>query len=140
MAEFIIEFEKRYNSAKRHIKELPDTILAFKLLDNANLDASQKQLELTACSISDCSFKSMKSALNRIFGSVSAQNQSESENDITVKEEAMFTRGSFRGRYRGRGRNHPGQFSTFQKGSSDSSRGAFKSKQNPVVNGAMQYL
>ena len=136
MAEFIIEFEKRYTSAKRHLKDLPDTILAFKLLDNANLDASQKQLALTACSISDCSFKSMKSALNRIFGSVSAPNQGESENnDINVKEEAMSSRGSFR--YRGRGRNHPGQFSTFQRGTNDSSRGAFKSKQNPVINGAI---
>ena len=96
-SELIIEFEKRYNSAKRHIKELPYTIRAFKLLDNANQDASQKQLALTACSISDCSFKYMKPAFNRIFGSVSAQNQYESQYiDITVKEEAMFTRGSFR--------------------------------------------
>ena len=53
LSEHIVELEKRYNTAKNHVNELPDTTLAFKLLDSAGLDDSQKQLALTACT--DCS-------------------------------------------------------------------------------------
>ena len=92
MSEFIVEFEKRYNTAKKHVNELPDTILAFKLLDSAGLDDSQKQLALTACT--DCKFSTMKLSLNRIFGGkVNSMMVQPGNNDITIREEVFFTRG-----------------------------------------------
>uniref|UniRef100_M4AZE1 Integrase catalytic domain-containing protein n=1 Tax=Xiphophorus maculatus TaxID=8083 RepID=M4AZE1_XIPMA len=66
MADYIIDFEQRYSRMKKYNMELPDAVLAFKLLDTACLDITDRQLALTACS--DVTFASMKSALKRIFG------------------------------------------------------------------------
>ena len=65
MSDYIINFEQRYNKCKKYEMTLPDTVLAFKLLDNAGLSQSDRQLALTACS--DLKFDTMKAALNRIF-------------------------------------------------------------------------
>lgn len=66
MVDYIIEFEQRYNKIRKFKMELPDAVLAFKLLDTAGLNTKHKQLALTACST--ISFDNMKSALKRIFG------------------------------------------------------------------------
>lgn len=66
MADYIIEFESKYNKLRNFGMTLPDAVLAFKLLDTAGLDAKDKQLALTACAT--LTFADMKSALKRIFG------------------------------------------------------------------------
>ena len=66
MTEYIMEFDSRYNKAKKHEMSLPEVVLSFKLLENANHTPEQKQLAITAAS--DLTKKSMKSALTRIFG------------------------------------------------------------------------
>ena len=66
MADYIIDFEQRYNRIKKYDMTLPDAVLAFKLLDTACLDEKNRQLALTACP--DLKFSSMKAALKRIFG------------------------------------------------------------------------
>lgn len=66
MADYIIDFEQRYSRMRKYKMELPDAVLAFKLLDTACLDVTDRQLALTACA--DLTFASMKSALKRIFG------------------------------------------------------------------------
>lgn len=66
MMDYIIEFERRYNKLRKFKMELPDAVLAFKLLDTAGLNVKDKQLALTACST--VTFDNMKSALKRIFG------------------------------------------------------------------------
>lgn len=66
MADYIIDFEQRYNRMKKYNMTLPDAVLAFKLLDTACLDEKSRQLALTACT--ELTFASMKSALKRIFG------------------------------------------------------------------------
>lgn len=50
---------------RKYKMELPDAVLAFKLLDTACLDVKDRQLALTACA--DLTFASLKSALKRIF-------------------------------------------------------------------------
>ena len=45
--------------------KLPDTVLAFKLLDGAGLSEQQRQMALTVAS--DLKFETMRSALKRIF-------------------------------------------------------------------------
>ena len=84
--DYIIEFEHKYNRAKKFKMELPDAILAFKLLESANLSEKEKQLALTACH--DLTFMNMKSALKRIFGSIQCSNDSASS--IQVKQESAF--------------------------------------------------
>ncbi|KAG7489765.1 bifunctional UDP-N-acetylglucosamine transferase and deubiquitinase ALG13 isoform X2 [Solea senegalensis] len=66
MVDHIIEFEHLYNKIRKLKMDLPDAMLAFKLLDTAGLDVKDKQLALTACP--SVSFVNMKSALKRIFG------------------------------------------------------------------------
>ena len=82
MSDFIIEYERRYNICRKYKMEYPDSVLAFKLLDNASLSVKERQLVLTAAS--DRKFSSMKSALKRIFGNSSTATTA---NEIKIKEE-----------------------------------------------------
>ena len=79
MGDFIIEYERRYNICRKYKMEYPDSVLAFKLLDNAGLSVKERQLVLTAERI----FSSMKFALKRIFGDSSTVN---TVNEIKIKE------------------------------------------------------
>lgn len=90
ISDYILEFDKPYNKAKKYEMALPEAILAFKILDNAGLSSQEKQLDLTACT--DLQYKSMKSALQRIFGEKSSS-YSDVKTDsqiITVKQEPGF--------------------------------------------------
>ena len=69
--------------------DLPDAVLASKLLDNANLDYQSKKLALTACQ--DIKFAAMKfAALTRIFHDRSMSNDSPSTS-LAIKQEVTFT-------------------------------------------------
>ncbi|XP_061906336.1 uncharacterized protein LOC133659674 [Entelurus aequoreus] len=85
MADYIIDFEQRYNRIKKYDMALPDAVLAFKLLDTACLDEKNRQLALTACP--DLKFASMKSALKRIFGAKTAPGLS---HGIQLNQDAAF--------------------------------------------------
>lgn len=65
MNEYIIEYERLYGACRKHKMDYPDSVLAFKLLDNAGLCEKERQLVLTTAS--DQKFSSMKSALKRIL-------------------------------------------------------------------------
>ena len=43
MNDYILEFEQLYCKMAEHEMKLPDTILAFKLLDGAGLNEAQRQ-------------------------------------------------------------------------------------------------
>lgn len=59
-------FEHRYNRINQFKMELPDAVLAFKLLDTAGLNVKDKELALIACP--SLMFDNMKAALKRISG------------------------------------------------------------------------
>ena len=82
---YIIEFEKLYEKIKKYQMVLPDAVLAFKLLNNANLSLAQRQLALTAAN--DRNYETMKKALRRIFGDT---NTVENMQD-GIKMEALLT-------------------------------------------------
>jgi phosphotransferase system IIA component len=90
VSDYIIELDKRYNKAKKYDMTLPEAVLAFKIVDNAELAVQKKQLALTACI--DLKYKAMKSTLQRIFGET-ASSSSEHKPDsqtITAKQEPVF--------------------------------------------------
>lgn len=87
MSDYIMEFDKRYNKAKKYEMTLPDAVLAFKLLDNAGLSTKDKQLALTASS--DLKYAAMKSALQRIFGESPSACATDTPS-ITIKQEPVF--------------------------------------------------
>ena len=86
MSEYIVEFDKRYNQSKKYEITIPEAVLAFRLLDKANLTLSEKQLALTASS--DIKYATMKSALLRIFGDGACANNN--DQSITIKQEPVY--------------------------------------------------
>ena len=87
MNDDILEFEHLYYKMAEHDMKLPDTMLAFKLLDGAGLNEAQRQLTLTLGN--DLTFSLMKSALKRIFSrSVDRAETPEAK----LKEEAFFVK------------------------------------------------
>lgn len=96
IADYIYEFELRYSKCKKHKLELPDAILAFKLLDSACLSTQEKMLAMTACG--DLTLASMKSALKRIFGERTCSSSGAAADHETVpiqvkQESAFYTSG-----------------------------------------------
>ena len=87
IGDYIYEFEKLYERCSRLKMVLPDAVLAFKLLDNANFTFQEKQLALTACN--ELTLSSMKSAMKRIFGDRPATGGN-NEKSMSVKEEGAF--------------------------------------------------
>lgn len=70
MENYVGEFDKLYNKTKKHGIEINQIVLAFKLLNGANLDHPQRQLVLTAVDYEKKTdlFKNMKSALRKFYG------------------------------------------------------------------------
>lgn len=112
MSDFILEFDQKYQKTKSFDMALPDAVLAFKLLESANLSTQERQLALTACT--DMKYQSMKSTLKRIFGESSSSTRGNDE-PIRIKQESAFYTdqrrfSGFRGTSGGRPRQ---QFSSF---------------------------
>lgn len=84
MTDYIVDFEQKYNVMRKFNMELPDAVLAFKLLETAGLDLKDKQLALTACS--KHTFADMKAALKRVFGEKSGHKAGA----ITVNQDAAY--------------------------------------------------
>lgn len=132
ISEYIIEFERRHNICKKHDMELPDAVLAFKLLDGAGIERKERQLVLTAVA-SDIKFSSMKSALKRIFGTTKAKGDVSYQPGITIKQEsAFFTQQRSTGRpaYGGGGNQNQNQRRNFSR---DSNTGGFQRNYQPQI-------
>ena len=93
MDDYILEFENLSHEMSIHNMTLPDTVLAFKILEGAMITDHQRQMALTFAS--DLSFKSMKAALKRIFGEKSFTSTSNDElnssHNIVKEEDAFYT-------------------------------------------------
>ena len=78
MNDCILEFENLNHEMSIYNMDLPDTVLAFKILEGAMITDNQQKMTLTLAS--DLSFKSMRVALKRIFGETSYMNISNDDN------------------------------------------------------------
>ncbi|KAK4314174.1 hypothetical protein Pmani_014507 [Petrolisthes manimaculis] len=97
MESYIMQFEKRHKKLSKHNIVLPESILAFKLLDCAGLSHRDKQLALTAVDYNtpDTIFKQMSQALKKFFGvkavpSSSTELNSGASSGITIKKEPVY--------------------------------------------------
>ena len=91
---YISEFYKRYNELRRFV-ELPKAITGFILLNNAGLDAKERQMALTAVSFTDKEkiLDQTKAALMKFFGcdAVTSQGKSLAGNaSLVIKSEPVF--------------------------------------------------
>ncbi len=138
MEEYVTEFERLYNRTKKHNMNLPESVLAFRLLEGACLDHKDRQIVLTGVDYSNAGtlFKQMAQSLKKFFGKQSMPFKSmPAENEMNIKvepvyvaqeQEAFYTNGRYgwrggrrrpggQGRYSGyrgynnRGRNQGGQ-------------------------------
>lgn len=119
MEEYVTEFEKLYNRSKKFKMELPEPVLAFKLLECADLEMKDRQLVLTGVDYDqkDTLFKQMRNSLKKFFGQQAAQASGGSVSRIKVEpafmvaEEVNYTgRQNYYPRGRGRGGNFRGRY------------------------------
>ena len=70
MENYVIEFEELYNKTCKYKMTLPTYVLAFKLLEGANLDHKDRQLILTGVNLKEegTLFKQMSTSLKKFFG------------------------------------------------------------------------
>ena len=85
ISDYIIQFERLYNKAKGYKMEIHDGVLAYRLLNNANISDTHKQL--IRATVSEMNYKNMKEQLNKIFSSVTSKCETES---IKIKSENTF--------------------------------------------------
>ena len=102
---YINEFEKNHNRLKAHKIVFPDQFLAYRLLENANLEKSKNELIRTT--ITALTYKEMKTQLRKLED-VILDTSSSVMSDVSVKTEpddVYYSRGgnSFHGRGSGRG-------------------------------------
>ena len=99
--DFINQFELLHNKIKAYKIDLPDPVVAYRLLESANLPANKSELIRTT--ISKLNYKLMKSQLRKLEDSAV---RTQENVDLDIKEEpsdTFFNRGYRRGRGRDRG-------------------------------------
>ena len=88
--DYILDFELLYDKMGNNDMRLPEAMKAFRLLDGANLEDSDRKFALTIAS--DMKFDTMKAALKRIFSKPgsSSHTPSPSSSPSDVKQEEAF--------------------------------------------------
>ena len=113
ISNYIIEFEHLYNKIKNFDVALPDGILAYKFLNNANIS---KQCEQLVCAtVFELKYENLKNQIKKVFSdpinisSIVQDEQSIGEVEPTYHQDTFYSssskfcpskRGSFNPRYR----------------------------------------
>ena len=84
ISDYLLEFSRRYSKIERLGMKLPDSVVACKMLYNASLSQSERQMVLASCST--LTAEGMKSTLRRVFSEV-MNHQHES---CSIKAEPAF--------------------------------------------------
>ena len=150
ISDYIIHFERLYNKAKSHSMEIHEGVLAYRLLNSANLSENHKQL--VRATLSEMKYNKMKDQLKKVFSNVTS-NRAKTKEDLPVKiepndtfygssveqnhsnnsEELFYANNDFR-RERVRGPNQPfssrGRFHSRGTPAASSGRGSFYDKRN----------
>ena len=99
---YINEFERLHNKIKVYNINLPDPVLAYRLLESANLQTTKA--ELIRATLTKLTYADMKSQLRKLEDSAVSSNTPQAH----IKEEpsdTLYSRGASRGRiYNSRGR------------------------------------
>ena len=113
MTQYIASFDTLYQRLKSDMAELelPSSILAFKLLNGANLSEDQRMVVMTAMDFDKATelYDSATKALKKFFGGANSSLDGGAGNTVNIKTEPIFLTGasgsmgnSFRGRNRGK--------------------------------------
>ncbi|CAG2236725.1 unnamed protein product [Mytilus edulis] len=135
MEEYVTEFEKLYNKTKKFKMELPQPVLAFKLLEYSELEMKDRQLVLTGVNYEQVEslFKQMATSLKKFFGQQASKDMGDRikvESACMADEEVNYSRNRF-----GRGRGYRGNQSSNRAGDyRPQSNSNYKAKFNKSVN------
>ena len=65
VSNYITEFEHLYNKIKNFNIVLPDGVLAYKFLNNANI--SKRHIQLVPATLTELKYKNMKDQIKKVF-------------------------------------------------------------------------
>lgn len=88
IADYIIQFERFHIKAKSHSMEIHDGVLAYRLLNGANLDESHKQL--IRATLSEMKYDTMKEQLKKVFTNAGNAHKQNGEPAIKIESSASF--------------------------------------------------
>ena len=89
ISDFIIQFERLYNKAKSYNMEIHEGVLAYRMLNSANLSENHKQL--VRATLSDMKYVKMKEQLKKVFSNVTSNRESfKSENPVKIEPSDTF--------------------------------------------------
>ena len=120
---FVSEFAKLYEDLKKHKMELPDAVLAYRILNSANL--SSEKVDLALATVKKFTYTEMISTISKIFSVHVNRSGLDQVTDYGIKtepEECHFTSHGYK---RGRGFD----------GGPMRSRGTFRGVGNPYTRG-----
>ena len=86
--DYIVEYKHLHRAMREHNMPLPDNAPAFKLLDGANL--SQDERKLTLILPNEKKFKTIKSALKRLFTVQHNNDENDTLKSASVKQEKAY--------------------------------------------------
>ena len=87
VTEYLNAFERLNNKLKVHRMELPEGVLAYRVLKSANLTREQEQL--AKATVGDITYKSMCGKLKMIFGD-NQRTPIQKQSAIEVKQEPLY--------------------------------------------------
>ena len=128
ISDYVIKFEQLYFKAKSFNMEILDGVLAYRLLNSANLTNEQKQL--VKATVSKMDYQVMKDQLKKVFTNTSADFDSKKvdckdeikveENDIFYSTSRFQTGQTYSNKGRGKSQFNRGKqhFKSFNKGPS----------------------
>ena len=139
MKDYLVKFEQLYTKIKDHEMELPDGVLAYRVLNSANL--TNEQMTLCRATMVDLKYNDMVKQLKRLFAdaitsvpSTTTQAQAQAKEEPVFFNENTDTNSVFYGDsrrrnwYRGNGNRRRGNFNQHaRRGGSDD-----KGIMNPV--------
>ena len=115
ISEYINEFDRKYYQFKSHGMELPDAVLAFRLLESCNISDIHFQLAMSTAG--DITFENMRKTLRKIFTQSLPGDESKIKEEPVLYNENRFNRG------RGQSYRRPWNRQRVRGNSGNSSRG-----------------
>ena len=136
--EYLIKYDSLYNKIKCHEMEIPDGVLAYRVLNSANLN--EDEMRLCRATLSELKYDLMIKQLTKIFGDeVSCtlkEVKEESVFETSLRQQGYYQRNrNSRGRG-GRSRYQQARNTAVDNKEQDSGNGQ-KKKLNPIIDGKL---
>ena len=90
MSSYILEFERLHTRVQHYECKYPEGVLAYKILQAANLSAEHEKLIKATINTGEWSYKSMKSQIKKIFSDITPVSNTPESSNKAIKVEPTF--------------------------------------------------